>query len=171
MTVIAARKYADRIDFAADSQTNCGDSRVTSKQHSTQKIWQYNGLTVGGAGSAAESQLFRFFCRSHKPAGCGALEIMDLMWEFREWVSKKSESVDFDNQYLIAFGDRLFEVGSDVEVFEVPEFAAVGSGGQIAVTAMHLGRDPIIACETAIEIDCFCGPPVVQLSHKIGAAK
>ena len=58
---------------------------------------------------------------------------------------------------LIAIQGKILQVGSDFSVLDRGEFGAIGSGGDFAMAAMHLGKTPEQAVDVARELDLFSG--------------
>lgn len=58
---------------------------------------------------------------------------------------------------LIAIQGKIIQVGSDFSVLDRGEFGAIGSGGDFAMAAMHLGKTPEQAVDVARELDLFSG--------------
>lgn len=61
---------------------------------------------------------------------------------------------------LIALAGHIYDVGSDFSVNPVEGFAAIGSGGRYAITAMHLGKSAEQAVTIATELDIYSGGTV-----------
>lgn len=58
---------------------------------------------------------------------------------------------------LTAIAGKVIQVGSDFSVIDRGEFGAIGSGGDFAMAAMHLGKTPEQAVDVARELDLFSG--------------
>lgn len=160
MSVVAIRKIKDKIIMAADVQWSWGYKKfaTTHKEMYAEpaKIWQHNGITVGGAGSVSESMLFRIFTKTHKPASADVPGILDYLVEFCDWAKKKQTDFKLDNHYLIVFEKKMFQAIS-YDVQEITEYNAVGSGMFLALGAMYKGSDPVEAVDVAKTFDLFCG--------------
>lgn len=65
---------------------------------------------------------------------------------------------------LVALAGHIYEVGTDFSVSPSGGFAAIGSGGGYAVTAMHLGKTAKQAVEVATELDIYSGGIVKEMS-------
>ena len=166
MTVIAARKNGDgTISFASDSLVSAGWARTSPHQNQTCKLAHANGVTFGSTGQLAESQLFRSFLGTHKPAADEEAAISELMFEFLAWCRRTDTDYRLRNHFLIAFGSKLFRVHNMLDVFEVPRFDAIGCGGDYAIAALHLGHSPRKAVRTACQISVFCRGPILTHEH------
>lgn len=165
MSVVAARKYDNHIGFAADSISVAGSTRITQRIESSAKLFQSNGLTIGGAGSARELSLISLYVRNHNPAAETLDAMIDFIWRFEKWVQERDPDFKADNHYLIAFQDVLFRTYGGLEIFQVNEFDAVGAGQDFAITALHLEKTPMEAVDIACQLSVWCHPPVIELEH------
>jgi ATP-dependent protease HslVU (ClpYQ) peptidase subunit len=86
---------------------------------------------------------------------------------FEHWYSgprSQSDKPDLDEDFgaLVLCDGRIYKYHDKcvpIEVFE--EYAAMGSGDEIAMGAMAAGADPERAVEIACELNIYTGPPVV----------
>lgn len=159
MSVIAVRKYEDRIVMASDLQTSWGDSKLVDVKNQMYldpaKIWQHNGVTVGSAGHVSGSTLFRVFTKTHRPGASTIEGLIDFLVEFTDWAKKKDSAFKLENHFLIVFEKKMYQC-IDYDVQEIPEYNAVGSGMFLALGAMYKGSDPEEAIEVAKQFDLFC---------------
>lgn len=160
MTVVAARKYSDRIEFAADSIVTSGSTKVTDRTIDASKLFQQNGLIIGLTGKLAEGSLMQIFSRNHKPAGATLEGVIDFLFEFEGWVRNRDSSFNIYNHYLIGFEGKLFRTYPRFDVFEVSEFDAIGAGEDFALTAMHLEKTPTESVTIACDLSVWCSKPV-----------
>ena len=157
MTVIAVRKYENKIVMAADSQTTWGDNNKTLGYT---KIVQQNTLTAGCAGNALDASLFEMFIRTHLPKGATKDDIIDFLSEFVDWKNKKTGNPKYVGQIILVIDDVIFNIFEYAIYSVVTEFSAIGSGMFAALGAMELGVDPKKAAEIAIKYDAYCGGEV-----------
>ena len=160
MTVIATRKYKDKIVIAADSQTTWGDS---GKTLSRSKIIKLDNLIIGCAGSGEDSALFRIFLLTHKLKDATEDDIVTLLGDFMEWKKKKTGDSKFLLHFLFISNNKIFESYCYGVRTVKGEFAAVGYGMFLALGAMELKADPIKAVEIAIKHDVYCGGEVISM--------
>lgn len=159
MSVIAVRRYKEKIVIASDTQITWGDNKVQKNSELFReegKIYKINGLVVGVTGAIEETNLMRIFCKSHKPSDKRVDSILDFFVEFWEWGKEKKDKFDVDNHYLIVIGDKIYQCAG-LRISEVNEFNAVGSGMFLAIGAMSQGADPEEAVEVAKKYDLYCG--------------
>lgn len=165
MTIIAARIANEAIRFASDSQTTAGWRRVSASELKRGKIFMTNQMTVGSAGYTSHACWFQTFCTTRRPAASTVSAISDFMLEFDDYMRKRFSDFKAVNQFLIAFEDRLFEVLKGADVFAVPEFAAIGSGTDYAIAAMHLGHGADAAAKVAADLDIYCSGDILGCCH------
>lgn len=148
MTVIAW----DGKTLAADRLSHCNGVRM-----SVTKIHRFDGMLIGGAGE------------------------LDMVLEVIEWIRSGRNPEKFpaaqrtrdDNQAVLLverdFGRggapvvRLYTRAPVAAPYESP-FVAVGSGGVIAMTAMHLGKTATEAVEVASQLNAECGGGIDALT-------
>ncbi len=159
MSVIAVRKYEDKIVISSDRQTSWGYQKyVDAKDAMTaepSKMWQHNDLVVGGAGKVSESMLFRIFTKTRKPRESSVEAVLDFLVEFRDWAKKSETDFKNFNHFIIIFEGKVFQA-LGLEVCEVKEYNATGSGMFLALGAMYKGAAPQEAVDVAKEFDLFC---------------
>lgn len=165
MSIVAARKYENHISFAADSISVAGSTRITQRIETSAKLFQSNGLTIGGAGSARELSMISLYVRNHSPINDDLESMIDFIWRFEKWVQERDEDFGAENHYLIAFQRGLYRTYGGLEIFQVNEFDAVGAGQDYAVTALHLEKTPHEAVDIACQLSVWCHPPVIEVHH------
>lgn len=168
MTVIAAKFEGTAIQFAADRQVTTGLRKETAQGLRLGKLCSVNGMTIGSAGLKSESQWLFLFARNHAPAEATENAVAEFFLEFVEWMRKKNDSFRSENEYLVAYRDRLFRVYDSLAVFEIPSHAAIGSGQDFAIAAMHLGKTAADAARVAADLDLYCSGSIDTISHNIG---
>jgi ATP-dependent protease HslVU (ClpYQ) peptidase subunit len=165
MSVIAARKYKDRVDISADSQITWGSSY---KQTNTPfaKLIKQNKIIIGSSGTTYLHTLLSLFSKNTKPKGSSAMDIFDYLVDFRDWAKKRDATIKFDTTHLIIIYLQETFVCYDLEINIVDSFASVGSGMFLAIGAMHMGAAPDKAVEIAKEYDLHCGGKTISYSVK-----
>ncbi|MGD1867701.1 MAG: hypothetical protein ACFB0D_24385 [Phormidesmis sp.] len=164
MTVIAARKTPEAIIFAADTMISDGFTKLTSSDIMHSKLFAQNDMIIGCTGDCYEGTLMELFSRNHKPMDSTRLGVIDFLVEFREWIRKKEGGYTPTNGFLIAFEHKLFHVYKGLDVYEVREFEAIGSGQDFAKAALHLGHTPREAVEVACKLSLYCSEPITEMS-------
>jgi ATP-dependent protease HslVU (ClpYQ) peptidase subunit len=164
MTVIAVRKYDDKIVIAADSQTTYGDDY---KILTATKIVRQDNIVFGCAGSCSDISLFRMFTRTHKPKAATEDDVVDFLSEFVDWKKKKTNNADYVSSIIIIMDNVVFRVQSYSVRAPIETFFAIGSGMFSALAAMELDADPIKAVEIAIKYNTGCGGKVESLEIPI----
>ncbi|MEL6231675.1 MAG: hypothetical protein AAFR24_17345 [Cyanobacteria bacterium J06627_3] len=163
MTVIAARKTKDTIIFASDSILVAGYLKATDKEVIYNKLFQQNDMVIGSTGTGYEGTMMELFSRNHRPVDGSRLAIIDFFVEFREWVQKRDTGHAPENDYLIAYDKKLFRTYGGLDIYEVPEFEAVGAGEDFAKAALHLGHTPREAVEVACKLSIYCSEPISEI--------
>ncbi len=159
MSVVACRITETGFDIASDSITTRGSTQSRGNNSSHSKLWEHNGLIVGGVGLAEETSLLRLFVQTHMPQSPNELAMLEFLSEFSDWKNKKVGKSGIRNSYLIGYGGKVFYV-NDWFVNEVTTYEAIGAGMDYALAALYLGHTAEKAVETAIELSIYCEAPV-----------
>ena len=173
MSVVAAKRFADKLEFAADSIRVDGylieTARVTGDEQG--KLFEVNDIIIGTVGYVMELSFMQIFARNHKPAAATVEGVLDFIVEFYAWAKKKDDTFGRKNSYLIGMEGEIFRVSSSYLVEKINEFSAIGAGQHFALTAMYLEKSPKEAVEIANELCVYCSGPVnvitktLNLSH------
>lgn len=161
MSVVAARRYADRIVFSADSIRVSGHLRETSRVTGDErgKLFEMNDLVIGGVGLIMELSFMQIFTRNHKPAAPTVEAVLDFIVEFYSWAASKDSSFGKRNDYLLGIEGEIFRICDSYLVERINEFSAIGAGEYFALTAMYLDKSPEEAVNIANELCVYCSGP------------
>jgi ATP-dependent protease HslVU (ClpYQ) peptidase subunit len=141
MTTIACNQSL----MAGDSLAYDSDSGVKSRSI---KLWRVGDVIIGGAGTAAGTELFAKWWKSGK---------------------KGDQPTKPEYKAIVLYSSGKIEIwaedgpGPD-RVLE--PYTAVGSGAQAAMAAMLCGRSPVEAIRIASKIDLHTGGRVQVMRHK-----
>lgn len=171
MTCIAVKIKEKHIEIAGDSQATWGRNKYPNPSYADKtlkaegKIFQTNGMTIGCAGSVAHIGLLQIYCKTHKPKEMDRDSIIDWFIEFRDWVNIRAKipATDISIHAILINDGRAFAFYDFMEVSEIKDFEAVGSGMFLAIGAMELGADVEKAIEVAIKYDLFCGGDITKI--------
>ena len=152
MSVVAVRKYPDRLDFAADSIRTVGYRQESQRVTELTKLVEVNDMTIGGVGYSVELSFLFLFAKTHKPKAATTDAVLDFLVEFYDWARAKNESFGRQNHYLLGFQGEAFRICDGYLVDRINEFGAIGAGEDFALTAMHLGKTETEAIEVASEL-------------------
>lgn len=176
MSVVCAKVYHDHITIAADSCVAAGDFVLPF--HGIQKLFSANGMIIGTVGMVEEiSVMHSFLSEIHDdmPDEATTYSISCFIREFYAYYKERRGEMDElqrpeecdTNSFLIVYKGKLFYC-KGLEVFEIDDYAAIGSGEQSATTAMFLGQDPEEAVKTASALNVFVRLPVVSFTAERG---
>ena len=159
MSVIAAKLYDNRIDFAADSITLRGDLKQTN---GPAKLVAINGMVIGGCGLCEEISMMFRFAQTHHPETPTCRDVLAFFTEFLKWKPNGS-CLKGSTDFLIGFKGHLFLI-EDMYVSEIKDFVAIGAGRDYSLAALYLGHDPRDAVKVACDLSCFVSEPIVFIS-------
>ena len=138
---------ADCEGMASDSQMT---DTVAAVQTSVKKFWRIRGWLIGGAGTYSGIVLMMNSLRDHKD-----LSPADVLLE----LDVKAKDVDL---LLLSPAGNLYLSEDGGPCMKVQEgFAALGTGAQGALCAMHLGATPAEAVRVVKKVDPSTGGRVV----------
>ncbi|MGB1252144.1 MAG: hypothetical protein ACPG8W_16110 [Candidatus Promineifilaceae bacterium] len=165
MTVIVAKITKTGFEIASDSITTLGSTQSKGQNVSHNKLFEVNGMIIGGTGLAEESSLLRLFANSHRPNRADELAMIEFMCEFSDWKNKKVGKSGIHNHYFISFGGKVFAV-KQWFISEVLTYDSIGAGRNFALAAMYLGHSAEKAVETAIELSTVCEAPIQLIKYR-----
>lgn len=141
MTTIAA----NREGMASDSQSTGGGVKT-----SVEKFWRIRGWLIGAAGTYSEIIDTIEELRHHKDLSPAEV--------FRK-VNVKARQSDF---LLLSPSGNLYLSEEGKSPWKVQEgFAAIGSGQQGAMVALHMGATPTEAVKAVRKVDPYTGGRVI----------
>ena len=164
MTDIAVRKTKEAITFASDSILVAGFVKSSQRELSYNKLFEQNSMGIGSTGLGYEGTLMELYSRNHQPVDSSRLGIIDFFVEFRDWIHKRDASHSPENEFLLAYGGKVFRTCGGLDVYEVAEFDAIGAGEDFAKAVLHLGHTPREAVEVACKLSIFCSEPIEEIT-------
>lgn len=166
MSVVAVKKYKDRIEVAADSVIFRGESLIDSN---CTKLFinDKTDLIVGSTGEAEELTLIDFFLSTEKVIAPdpNVNSVVKFMISFLEWKKETfGQDSKIENSYVFVIDSGVF-ITEDFHVIEIKEgeFYSIGGGQDVATAALHLNKTPKEACELACNITPLCTLPVISV--------
>jgi ATP-dependent protease HslVU (ClpYQ) peptidase subunit len=166
MSVIAVYVTPEKIILGADTQTTYGYHKILDSYYG--KIFEINGVYVGGVGTSFEIQFFRRFLEERKLRNnYTEKDFNDLMLEFYDdfKARTKNEGGSIQNSYILVHDGKAF-IFQNWLIKEVEEFDSIGSGGETARTAFQvfkeLDRSPDMEkiLQVVCKIDLYCHEPL-----------
>ena len=164
MSVVAVRVNSDKIIMAADSIL-CKWASKKAKPKDFTKIYEVNGMIIGGCGIAQEISLLWHYADTHKPLSPSVKDVLQFMVEFGKWKADYGDSNKIENEYLIAYGGHAYLV-EGLFVHEVHEYSAIGAGEDFANAALYLGHSPEEAVKVACDLSCFVSEPIIKFEQR-----
>lgn len=180
MSVVCAVRKAGMVAICADTQSNSG-SLVSSAKHvaNSNKLFSVNGSVIGVVGWTAVAEMLEHAITDDKTLFKldGRTEIFQTVLRLHEKMKDtyKIETKEDDEQpaesiqlhAMVANPSGIFEISSYRSVTEYKTYFAIGSGGRLALGAMHalyarqftarkIAEAGVIA---ATEFDDGCGLP------------
>ena len=148
MSVVIAIKKNNHIYMAADTQTSCGDRKVTYLGENSRKIHQFeNGILLGHTGSVHNWQLVCAHPEYFTIPENGELTKKHIVQniipklfkcyrdnEMREEV--EGEPSRMGDSYLLAYKDKLFQIYDVFDVQVLSHYAEIGSGGDLTLAGL-----------------------------------
>ncbi|MEZ4703154.1 MAG: hypothetical protein R2834_22695 [Rhodothermales bacterium] len=164
MSVVACRILeSGGYEIASDSISVRGFTQTKSDNSKFSKLFEENGLVIGGVGSAKEIALMQLYCRTHKPSAADESAFLEFISEFVSWKKDKTNENGIDNVYLMGFNGKVFHIEGWL-IEEITTYEAIGAGMSFALAALFLGKTPKEAVEVAIELSIYCEGPINVIS-------
>lgn len=165
MSIVACQIKKDYIEISADQQVTWGDSykEVTGMNYpeNSSKLFEVNNMIIGGSGNTQEFSFLRLFAKNHRPAKADINSVLEYLVEFSDWVRKKDSNFKLSNCLILVFDGKVFET-IHLEVREVKDYTATGSGMFLALGAMEMGADTKKAVDVAKKYDLYCGGETIS---------
>lgn len=168
MSVVAVKKYEDKIVVAADNIVVSGWNRNDGKHFKQVKMEKINDMIIGFSGCLQEGSLFLSYAATHKPDSSGFKDMLKYAVEFRKWkkdydISEpdNNEKDKIINQYLVVWDGHVFCI-TGYDLVEIKDYYAIGCGEDFALAALHLGHSPQEAVKVACDISCFVAEPIIE---------
>lgn len=164
MSIGVVRKYDDRIEMAFDSQaTREDDSKI--KLIKGIKIFERLGFCF--TGESREIKLFENYINKNPLYKINdELHIYKYMQRFDGFLNKNCK-FNCGGFFLIVNNGKIFYVENIIEVLEVTDYEAIGTGSPYGKSAMYLGHDVEDAVKSACEFDLYCSKPITKIIFKL----
>jgi len=156
MSVVAVKVTKNKITIGADSILVSG---WTQEKDKLAKLNEVNGMIIGDVGDAQEGALFLIFCKTHQPREASVDALVDFMSEFQDWMNKKIEVTNLDNQYIIVLDKKVFMM-EGFFIKEVTDYTAIGAGMDYALSALYLGNSVKDSIKAACHLSIYCEEPI-----------
>lgn len=158
MTIIAAKKYEDRIEMASDSRATAGDFIWNDD---IQKIYRNDRVCIAAAGNS--DIVYTFFRKIIKENILQSAYIENMM-VYSEYLDDFLTEYDIsmlaDSISLVTIlgnDQSLLCRSMDRECTLIKEFSAIGIGYPIAMGALEMGATPVEAVKIACKYNSNCG--------------
>jgi len=163
MSVVAVKVYDDRIEMAADSQTNVGSYRSASAR--TGKIIEGIDCIIGIAGSRSCSLLAKQYFEGHPilplTTSNKAGKLTLKFDEFRQWAKNEFNYDIYDKcHYLIVTDCHAFII-YETAAEEITDYVAIGCAHYLAEVGLMLGHNVKDSVAATCEMSNDCGFPVI----------
>lgn len=148
MSVVVAIKKNDRIYMAADTLASFGEVKKNCLSDEGRKIQLLdNGILIGTAGSVygiqrvlAHTELFIVPEEGIFDKKYVVQNIIPKLFKFykeQSMLEKNKDQPDtLPDSYLVAYQDKLFKISGAFDVVTIEHYAAIGSGGNVALAGL-----------------------------------
>ena len=162
MSIIAVKKYNDKIILGADSQRTIGGLK-----EETIKVFKVNeDFGFGHCGLSRNSMLFYYFIQTNSIKISNTIEdIYDFMVKFRDFLKEKTTDWKCESDFIIINKGKIFKYTFD-SIFEINEYDAIGSGKDFAKAALYLDKSVYDAVKIACDLTIYCSEPITIYEFK-----
>lgn len=147
-------------------------SKFSLKNKNNFKIWHlkgYNHCIIGGVGAlrdinlvSVNSNLLGDSRKTRKEIDFDIVvtyfvsTLFKIFEKNHRLIKDAFSRQSFSSSYILAFEDKVFEIGGDGSVIEIDDYTAIGSGAEIALGSLNTTEDldPIERITKAIEASC-----------------
>ena len=168
MTIIVGISNSSNVYIGADRSVSDNEVILTLARP---KVFINNNWLIGYAGTIGTGQLMEFLNLPPYPDDPYKVLRMEISEQLKDVLGNTSVTEDNTVDFLVGYGNKLFEFNtSDWSVMEVQE-TAVGSGASISLGSLYTSRTYIdantrvqVALNAAIEYSPTCKGPIDILS-------
>jgi len=157
MSVVAVKISDNFVCLSADTMSTYGNAK-----NKCSKIIVFDGsFSVGAVGLAKELGLFRVFMQNYKLDSFDEKSILEMMSKFISWQTEKMSEYSLDGTFLFCSEkEKKVFCFDGFYIKEIKDFYAIGSGGDVAKAALHLGKLAEEAVELACDLTVYCNKPI-----------
>lgn len=166
MSVVAVKVTKDEIVIGSDSQTTSWMTADINKFAKMRKI--SDDLVISHVGLAADFALLREFVRTNQPRNNsedGILEFFTKFYKYLKDMSMNLNSKPCSSAFIIVYKQKAYTL-ENYYIKEITDFDAIGSGGDNALTALHLGHSVKESIEIACDLNIYCEKPINIITIK-----
>jgi ATP-dependent protease HslVU (ClpYQ) peptidase subunit len=168
MSVIAVKKYKDRIEIASDTQVTIGWN--SKEENSIAKLGKLSpDLVVGCCGDAGLFVLLREYCKTNTLRFSGESAIIEFFTKFHRYAkAEHMDATDYkvdENTFILIHKHIIYAI-CGYYTRKIKDYYATGSGGIAAFVALDLGSSVVKAVRVACKHDIYCGLPVKHIIVK-----
>lgn len=164
MSVVAGKKQGKTLQMAADTLCTLPEAaniqRLDSKKLFVSDL-QRSKILWGSVGEFVGKQSFlKFLDIYSREVSFETNEHVDnSLRRFQQFLKETDRTCD-GTMFMLGCRAGLFTYQSDGELNRYKDFTAMGAGGKVAYTALHLGHEPQEAVQAAIDLETKCGGKV-----------
>ena len=148
MSVVIAIKKNGRVYMAADTQTSCGDRKVTHHSEGSRKITRFeNGVLLAHTGLVHNWQILcahpEYFTVPEEGELTKKYIVQNIIPKifkcYREndmCEKEKGEPDQLGEAYLLAYKDKLFQIDGAFNVAVLEHYADIGAGGDLTLAGL-----------------------------------
>lgn len=161
MSVITVKVKKDVIEMASDSIAVVGWTNINHKNNKTTKMCKYNDMIIGGVGYCEEISLLFHYMKTHTIEIVDEKGVLDFIIKFQRWQKDFTGNHNgLENTYILAFKGKCFGV-SNMFVYEINDYYAIGAGMHYALGALHEGAEAKEAVKAACDLCASVAEPIV----------
>ena len=170
MSVVALKKNKSGIiDVVSDSICVRGYTKMQDTMKFA-KLFRGNDAVFGGAGHATELTLLQAYSQTHLIGKNPTINsVLNYLVEFCDYKKKLVDKWVLESEVLIVplFGNGIFQGNTDMGIWEIEEYSALGAGMDYALAALYLGKSAEDSVKTACALSIYCSLPTnIEQVHR-----
>ena len=140
MSVIAVKKYKDKIVIGSDQQISFWRD-AKEKKHETTPIKLHkisDNMIFGSAWSCSESNCMKMFLEHYEPKLIIDLKsVFEMIKQFKDWWKDYGWDEKCDNEYLLITNWKIYNIMWWTYIEEITDYSAIWSWWIKAMCCLH----------------------------------
>lgn len=168
MSIVIAKKYENKIEFASDSIVLWGDTKKTNGV----KLFRISENCCIGFVGSYEQNILLLNIMSESELLTNSYNIRNLYSYISQSLSKLSklmcindnDNIDLDINMLVGIDNKLFSISIENNILfieSVKDYHCIGNASAYGFGAMAVGSSPEKAVEAVTNICLYTAPPIL----------
>lgn len=170
MSVIAVKKYKDKIVIGSDQQISFWRDAKENKHETTPiKLHKISdNMIFGSAWSCSESNCMKMFLEHYEPKLIIDLKsVFEMIKQFKDWWKDYGWEEKCENEYLLITNWKIYNIMWWTYIEEVTDYSAIWSWWIKAMCCLHSWVDVEQTLKSVCAYDIYCSEPIILHTVKL----